>query len=134
MNNLKEFKELILKYESITLSDIENSESYQNDMSKKNEVWFSNDIIKELTGYGSVATCTLCLAINMKKGFPESKDCVNCTWVKKTKNLCYKIDNAKTYKALHEALIESEDRLVEACHARAEYMRSVIDWYDKEIK
>lgn len=135
MSNLKEFKELILEYEGITLSDIEYSESYQNDMSKNDEVWFSEKVMQELTGYGNIGSCTLCTAIklNPKLFIPSKIDCKDCTWVKQTNNQCFSKGNARTYTAFHELQVESEDGLVEACHARADYMRNIIGWFDKEI-
>ena len=135
MNKLKVFKELILKYESITSKDIEESESYAHDMSLVDEVWLSETIMEELTGYGKTNKCTLCknAGIQNNNTSPDKLDCSECAWIEYTGDQCFTGKNHKTYDAFQEVEIDSEDALVDACHARAEYMRSVIDWWDKKI-
>jgi len=136
-SNLKEFKELILKYESITIEKIENSDSYQNSMDPKNgiEEWFSEEVMQELTGFGTLATCTLCAAIDLKTyKIPAFKlDCSNCTWVKEIGYKCYIGMNQKTYDNFEGGNIDSEEGLIKACKARAKYMREVINWYEDTI-
>ena len=56
IKNLKEFEQLILRYESITLEEIEN-------LSKKCGLLF-NEIPNELTGFGRSLTCTLCIEVS----------------------------------------------------------------------
>ncbi len=62
MVNRKEFEELIQRYESITLEQI-------------NDVWVDNqirsDAANKLTGFGG-SNCTLCLSVN--------KVCRDCVW------------------------------------------------------
>mgnify|MGYP003565590199 CR=1 FL=1 len=49
--NIKEFKELILRYESITLEEIEKQ------LNKGDHI---DDVKYSLTGFGMSSTCTLC--------------------------------------------------------------------------
>ncbi len=130
ISNLEEFKETILKYESITKKDVMNSESYQRSMSPPDEKWSAVFVMKELTGFGTIG-CKLCSATRSNK--LHLTKCEDCTWIKETGHKCYQGPNANTYENFKETEIESEEGLVEACELRAEYMRDVIQWYDKEI-
>ena len=134
-DNLKEFKQCILNYEAITISDIQNTESYSVDMNPPNEVWSSEAVMEELTGFGKIDTCSLCekLGINESAKFdPSEVDCKYCTWMEKTSHQCGSGSNYDTYHNFTELEIDSEEALVEACKTRAEYMRDVIDWHDEK--
>ena len=127
-DNLLEFKELILKYESIAETDIRELNESEKEIS-----YYFNDftyILKDLTGFSSNRTCTLCNALNLEnitKSLSEN-DCINCIWMKNTKTQCW---TQKTYKILETC--NTTDELLEAISNRAKYMREIINWYDKEI-
>ena len=105
MKNLKEFKELIERYESITLEEIE-------------EVWGDNScgesVAQELTGFSGVKTCTLCKSVR--------SNCSECVY--KERGWCYKSVNKETYYAISDASTPTE--LLEAFRNRAKHMRTLI--------
>ena len=64
MSNIKEFKELIERYESITLEEIEKAKIEVADEDDPRD--FADLIAHKLTGYGSAMTCTLCLSSELQ--------------------------------------------------------------------
>lgn len=130
-NNLKEFKQCILNYEAIDEHTIKNTDSYNITMGSANEEWFSEKIMNELTGFGNI-NCILCKGINMTENVPTLNECDKCTWVKKTEYQCFSGSNADTYSNFYDLKIADEDELVNACKKRADYMRSIIDWYEEK--
>jgi len=65
MKNLKEFKELIERYETVTIEEIRE----QWKITKKDETRIGSVphyTAQKLTGFGGSITCTLCLAIEQK--------------------------------------------------------------------
>jgi hypothetical protein len=107
--NIKEFKELILRYESITLDEIEEK--------------FTDGFIdvKSLTGFGNPNTCSLCIPIKMQ--------CLDCIY-NKTGSVCRKGINSKTYRSI--ALSDHPLQLKEAYIERAKHMRKILkEYYDE---
>jgi hypothetical protein len=118
MENLKEFKELILRYESITVEEIENHVS-------------DGFVINSITGFGTHNSCTLCKPIKV--------NCYKCVYCKafdsevmddKLLNYCCRGDAESTYDAIIEA--EKPQELKVAFKARANYMRSILKNLKKE--
>lgn len=135
MDNLKQFKELILKYESITLKDVEDTEVYQNTKSKT--VFDSDELLQELTGFGTLITCTLCKAVGIKyQKISEigKKGCKNCIYIKETGDMCFNGVNENTYDAFSELEIETTQDVVNAYHVRAKHMREIINWQTNNIE
>jgi len=108
--NIKQFKELILRYESIELAEIVESEGDP----------------EKLTGFGRKDQCTLCTAL---KGFPGDSHndmCEACIWHRIVPRYlaCRSDKNAKTYSNIGNAF--TSQMLLKAFKARAKYMRSVL--------
>ena len=136
MGNLKEFKDLILKYENITVEEI-NYILNKFDIPELEGI-SSEEILKELTGFGTRNTCTLCKAIKLTtvNTLPTNIDCFKCTWVEKTKFVCYEGCNKATYEKLEEIWFADDNfvqEIIDACHTRADYMRNIIQWFDEKI-
>lgn len=100
MSNIKEFKELIEKYSSITLERIE-------------EVWneydesyvHSGEIMHSLTGFGGVHSCSLCKAIGNKAYGPAWNEdpncrCCNCVYIARVQNFYILLVLMKLMKTL----------------------------------
>ena len=112
MKNLKEFKELIARYESITLEEIE-------------EVWEKskfisiqgNRVAHILTGYGFINSCTLC------KSCPSCDDCIYYNGDEDPP--CSSGEAGPTYSAIGNSLTSKE--LLTAFQNRAKYMKSRIN-------
>ena len=107
IKNLKEFRELRKRYETITLKEIENVfEIYQSG-------WAS----KILTGFGYVDTCTLC------KNAIQHK-CEGCIYKVITGKCCSRGMQFETYMKIRRANTPKE--LFDAYKARAKYMETLI--------
>lgn len=123
MKNLKEFKALIKKYESITLQDLEKSKKgIERDFDLDGELGQISDTIAKITKFGS-RNCTLCKAIGMDS-IGTVAVCQACTWVKSTDNICYSGVNSDTYQHILHAT--SLHELKEAIEKRAKYMKKVL--------
>ena len=105
MDNKKEFKELVLKYESMPLKDIE-------EVFNRSE---SSTVAEKLTGYGSFTDCPLCTVVN--------RECSECQWYTLTGSRCTAGANAETYKAIGKSF--NPEKLKKSFKARAKYMRSI---------
>jgi len=108
--NIKEARELVKRYETITLEEIKNMYCDAND----------------LTGFGSIETCTLCIKADY--------DCSDCIYHKIDKFgfgdtvRCYDDDNAKTYDRIDEA--DTPVKLRNAFRARAKHIKSILEKFD----
>jgi len=104
MKNLAEFKQLIERYETITLEEI-------------TETWAKEkgETANKLTGFGSICTCSLC---DIRKNFFLCDDCV---WGYDTGIKCSGGVNALTYGAIYFA--KSPEKLLQAFRMRAKRMR-----------
>ncbi len=111
IKNKKEFKELIKDYEAVTYEDMHRV--YVRHIVEKDRFIydFAATVLGELTGFGSLLTCKLCIA--------TQSDCVACAYntEKKTgfeagifcaegkfKESYYKINNSKTPIELMDAI------------------------------
>jgi hypothetical protein len=128
MENIKEFKELIVKYDSINLNLIKDT---RDALKKRHECKIiveidGKDVLKVITGYGSCTTCSLCLATN--KGLTTYTDCNKCVYsLEYPDEDC--VDSApctdhETYEAIMYSLTPQE--LLEAIKDRKEYMNSLL--------
>ena len=111
MENLKEFKALIKKYESITIEEIYKAKDPNDDMF---------DRAKKITGFGSFSSCTLCQAL----GDVVRDGCDGCVWVVKAENTCGQGENVFTYDDIAEA--ENPAELLAAFKERAKYMKPIL--------
>jgi hypothetical protein len=116
--NIKEFKELRDRYNSITLEEIENIFKECDE----NRAYY-------LTGFGNDRSCTLC------KSAREGYNCEKCIWwwYNPIKNnsfdaTCQYMKLAKTYYAIDEANTPKE--LLKAFRNRAKLMTEVINKYE----
>lgn len=107
MKNLKEFVELIHRYETVTLEEIKSN--WDSDLSSFN-------CINSITGFGSLHTCTLCNAVNSK-------------WDKLTCEICVYHDkfgcSHGVMESSYDAISESEtpEDILKAFRNRAVAMR-----------
>lgn len=109
--NIEEFKALVIRYETITLKEIEGAfqELY------KMYTMITNPA-SILTGYGSIYNCTLCKAA-------YRHDCDYCVYfVNDFESVfCCKSYNKETYDAIGTA--ETPQELFDAYRARAIHLR-----------
>ncbi len=111
MKNLKEFKDLILTYESITIEQIE-------------QLWekhdFSDDVAQHLTGFGSPSTCTLCASVGDHDIYINN--CFECVYDRL--HGCMSGYNKETYEAIEKS--KSPEELLQAFHNRANIMKEIL--------
>lgn len=121
MKNLKEFKALILRYESVTEEEIK-----KECLKHSDQAVVHYGVLTRLTGFGIVTACTLCKAVN---GL-----CSLCTWAFTIevdtsmlhKHLaCSYRDNGSTYRDIASA--ETPEELKRAYKERAKHMRKVLE-------
>jgi len=116
MENLKEFKELILRYESIMLKEIRSLWTAWHGPDTDERVSF---VTNRLTSYGTV-TCTLCVAVR--------RDCHKCVYSidyhASDIHFCFKGCNSETYLAIEKATTPAE--LKASFRARAKHMRTIL--------
>lgn len=113
--NLKEFKELIERYETITLEEIQ----YGFEIYK-----LGNLVGAKLTGYGTLITCTLCQALkeyNDKYVGPSSV-CKYCVYGPEKFN-CLNRDPTSYYDIYYA---KTPEQFLEACRNRASFMRTLL--------
>ena len=115
--NLPEFKKLIERYETITIEEIE--EAWSDD----GEATGDYDARKELTGFGSTSTCSLCRPVMSKE---HGLRCDKCVYGYKDAMLipmpCTRDD---TFEMIRAA--DTPELLLSAYRARAKYMRTLIE-------
>ena len=119
--NLKEFKELIVKYRSITIEQLK-VESLK--LSKRHNAPMSV-ILHAITGFNHHGDCTLCRPCYGPDCSPE---CVYCFYMSETGEECYSGDNLHTYHGIKKA--DNFDELYEAINARADYMEKLVNEYE----
>lgn len=132
MRNLKEFKELILKYESITLGDLEKSKK-QMELRPESDYELNKEeipeILENITNFGT-KFCTLCIGIGMDS-VSDIYNCQECTWVKLTNYTCFGGSNKETYTSIDYSTSVLD--LKESINKRAKYMRKVLKEKNIEI-
>ena len=107
MKNLKEFKALIKRYESITLEEIKESGGFR-----------TTETANELTGFGLARTCTLC--IYNDKNFK----CADCVYYILTNHSCSDGHNVQTFYEIEGA--NTPTKLLNTFRARAKHMKTLI--------
>jgi hypothetical protein len=120
--NEKEFNALIKKYESISLSELDD-ESDPDD-------YETAQILYRMTGFGDWSKCSLCKSFIID----EMVHCDNCVWFSsyKKKFACAKGKNSSTYLALENA--EKIIDLYKGIKLRAKRMKIVLEQYQKQLK
>ena len=111
--NVKEFQELVHRYETITLKEIEKAAK------DYGFSFYDNPIQTYLTGYGYMSTCTLCKKSYDRKG----GSCKRCIYTGSSQEdtRCMKGRNRSTFKAIEHA--NSVEELLEAYRNRAKHLR-----------
>lgn len=128
--NYNEFKELIKKYQSITLSDIEDYWNKYNQMFD----YEGSDIMLYITGFSNMSECILCVSIE-KQGYYDSKDinhpdCSKCMYQVITGTPCASGINKKTFENISHA--KSPMELLKAIKRRYKHMQRLLTEYCKE--
>ena len=106
--NLKEFKALKKRYESITLEEIKE---------KIKAGLFVEEVASKLTGFGDSDTCSLCKVC--------SPDCFDCIYYTTTMYSCSDENNYETYRRIQNA--NTPVKLLNAFRARAKHMKTLIN-------
>lgn len=115
MKNLKEFKELIRRYETINIEEIRKAR-------KKSEYKDGHNVAQSLTGFGGNSFCTLCIAAN-----DNCKDCVYSYNSEDWGYHCLNKINRPTYDGISKA--KTPLKLLKGYRNRAEHLKT----YYKEI-
>lgn len=127
MKNKKEFIELIAKYQSYSLQDLE--QVYE-EMFNDNEYPDPEDVLNTLTGFGCKSDCSLCRAVRNRDG---DVDCSECVWCfdsgENYFNYCCREIHKPTYFAIEEATDMNELHI--AVQNRAKYMTK---WLEIKLK
>ena len=127
--NDEAFYDLIERYESITLEEIEK-------VPKVTHV----ARLQYLTGFGQCETCTLCQAVTAYETDqmgehdsppnPDEPNCELCVYIEMTDDDCALGLNKSTFRAIKYA--ESPEGLLKAYRERASYMRGLLINYKKQ--
>ena len=114
VNNLKEAKELLEKYKSITLEELE--EKYE----KKYAYITGYHVLNAITGFGSIKDCIICQKVH--------SICYNCIY-------SFRLDIQSSapcmdiiYQEMKEAM--SAEELFNAIQKRINYLTHIIEWYE----
>lgn len=113
VKNLEAAKELVELYRSITIEQLE--EMYNKLYEEDDEVFFEN-ILHEITGFGSVSSCYLCKPIGGR-----CPDCIHGQGVCTVASPCA-FD--ETYENIIDA--QSIEDLYDAIQDRADYLENLI--------
>jgi len=117
--NESEFLALKLRYETITIEEIERE--------WKEDAWENDYLMMHLTGFGSTQTCSLCSPlINVIE-----PDCYFCVYACANNSRCNYDSNKATYRALYNS--QSPSELLTACRNRAIHMGKVWEKYVKQV-
>ena len=112
MKNIEAAKELLEKYKSITLEQLE--EYYEND-----PILLGFDILNRITGFGNTTSCILCKAVD--------GECVNCIYSFRIGERLFPCLD-KIYNEMDRAT--SAEELFNAIQKRISYLTHVIEWYE----
>lgn len=124
--NIEAFKNLIEKYESISLVNIK--EGWDEFSSEESAAYYT---LQNLTGFGSCNTCSLCEAVGTTIGGRDWKTTCNC------QNCMYYLVNPNgecppcvddTYEAIDSA--GSPEELYDAIQNRIKYMKQIVEIYE----
>lgn len=118
--NESEFLALKLRYETITIEEIE-------------EVWQEEECgtIERITGFGAKDTCSLCkpCTCNLSSVLFTEVNCDKCVYMKK--DGCFRGESNLSYEAIEDAITPID--LLTACRNRAIHMGEVWDKYFKQV-
>jgi len=128
--NIKEFKALILRYESISIGEIFNRLNDDEFIGDEHPDFYI--FAQRLTGFGGTHSCTLCKAVGrepMKKFGFTYPNCKNCIWYRTISNKeihhqCCDGKNLETYDKINNAI--DAEKLLAGFKARAAYMRTIL--------
>lgn len=112
MENLKEFKKLIERYETITIEEIENTISTIGSL-------YDSEVLEKLTGFGCTDTCILCKAVGFNDDTPACNDCVYGSLFG-----CMYNEGRLTYDAILDA--DTSEALLTAYRNRAKFMKEFL--------
>jgi len=116
MNNIKKLeaaKELVKKYNSITIEEIEQLEEGKNLI---NIYRYGEYIANIITGFGECRSCPLCRVVY---------NCDRCIYNAITIYSCNRGPNEKTYEEIRYA--KNKIELITAIKERAKHLQSLID-------
>ena len=105
MNNMKAFKELIDKYNSLTLKEVKDAwhaemNKYNLDTYKQLSYVERDEMAESLTGYGNAGTCILCNAV---RDYKRVIQCSLCIYRVVTFSGCAGGNNRKTFANIKDA-------------------------------
>ena len=106
MKNLPEFKALIIRYETITIEEIEKAEMSLSELTKKDGI------------------CTLCIPLSIDDFYPDCEQCVYTKHNEYGSFQCITGIHYKTFYAMSEATTPKQ--LLTAYRNRAKHMRSIL--------
>jgi len=109
--NIEQAKELVNRYRAVTEEEI---------LSLMDNIHDSGSCVEDLSGFGSQASCTLCLTVGA--AHPGDINCNDCIYQGDTK--CFRGPNNPTYVAILES--ETADELIKAFRDRANHIESII--------
>ncbi len=110
--NIEAFKQLIERYESITIAECIKAFATTKDGGKA---------AQRITGYGSSDSCMICI----------NTFCYECVWYEQTGKACFDGKNMETYTAIRNS--ETAEELLKAFRARAAYMRETLELRSEQI-
>lgn len=120
--NIKEAKELIAKYRSITIEDIEAKVKELKTSDSKISFTFKKTA-NAFTGFGDCKTCILCKAVT--KYIVSCSDCIY-----QQHNGCMQKNNENTYFAINNA--KSSKSLLIAFNNRADHIERILEKFNTE--
>lgn len=129
--SLLAFKKLVKKYRSITKKQVEKVKLME--YHKTND-----DMLSELTGF-SKRDCKLCKAVKrvcpscLHTEYQQSFDNSAFENYYLNSHACFKAMSLKTYDVFESSFTTYEDFMV-LVNARADYLQTIIDWYEKKTK
>ena len=110
--NTEVFKQLIERYESITIAECIEAFAITEDGGKA---------AQGITGFGNPDSCMLCIDTH----------CLKCVWKVQTDKRCFDGKNMKTYEDIERA--RTAEELLKAFRARATYMRETLELRPEQI-
>ncbi len=131
-NNLNALKVLVKRYETITIKEIKAKCAQLEENNGWIPIMFQ--LAEQLTGFGSVNSCTLCQNVSSDGGGFESPYCSGCVYtaiaVSGQSTPCLKFDRP-SYDAIQYA--ECEDDLLVAYRNRASAIREAFSAIDESL-
>lgn len=128
--NIEATKMLIKTYESISHQMIKKAADHLEDNGNMDE-YDAEMVASELTGYGMKNTCVLCLAVKIE----ATVHCNRCIHVRGKGIKAY--DDEGVYCLRHHTYIDidrskNDNELLFAIKARAKYLQSLVDDYERD--